>query len=433
MAGCISIGQRKSHRECTVIRHRISILSCFLVCLYGNMSCAQIGDLTSWQINTTNAKGRSTDATINALVSQITADVRDVWGTSSYVYVKSSGVPSYNVGPFSDGNPAYPSDRNWQLEFPRSPQPATGTHTATGLGAIGLWVNGVPMYNPKDAHSYNNQNIWHNNAVVVEASGFDSALGHPAPVMGGTGNPIPGIYHHHQLSPSLTAQLGGVSASQFSPLLGFAFDGYPVYGPYGYANANGTGGVTRMTSGYQLRSISQRHALSGGSTLPSGQWGPDVSATYPLGYFIEDYEYTGAGLLDSYNGRFTVTPDFPNGTYAYFTTIDSIGNNAYPYVIGPSYYGVVDTADTANTVTIPGCRREIHGGRFQSEFNRRRRRLHRLAQATGHAVRLQRLALPLRQQSRRERRIVQRARANRAFARGCGRGILDAHHADSPS
>jgi hypothetical protein len=325
-----------------------------MLCLHGNSSQAQIGDLTSWQINSTGAKGHSTDATINALVSQITADVSEVWATSSYVYVKSSGVPSYNVGPFNDGNPAYPSNRNWQLEIPRSPQPATGTHTATGLGAIGLWVNGVPIYNPKDAHSYNNQNIWHNNAVVVEASGFDSALGHPAPVMGSTGNPQPGIYHHHQLSPSLTAQLGGVSSSQFSPLLGFAFDGYPVYGPYGYANTDGTGGITRMTSSYQLRNITQRHSLSGGSTLTSGQWGPDISSTYPLGYFIEDYEYTGTGLLDSYNGRFTVTPDFPNGTYAYFTTIDSSGNNAYPYAIGPNYYGVVDTLDTANTVTIPG-------------------------------------------------------------------------------
>jgi hypothetical protein len=337
-----------------------------LVVLYIGVTCAhaEIGELTSWQLNTTGAKGHSPNATINALVSQITADVREVWGTSDYVYVKSAGVPSYDVGPFNDGNPAYPSDRNWLLEFPRNPQPAT-THTATGLGAIGLWVNGVPIYNPKDAHSYNNQNIWHNNAVVVEADGFDSALGHPAPVQGGTGNPIPGIYHHHQLSPSLATQLGGISASQFSPLLGFAFDGYPVYGPHGYANADGTGGITRMTSSYQLRSITQRHSLSGGSTLPTNQWGPDVSATYPLGYFIEDYEYVvGLGLLDQYNGRTMVTPEFPNGTYAYFTTINASGNNAYPYAVGPNYYGVVDTLDTSNTVTIPGMALKYTQGDF---------------------------------------------------------------------
>jgi YHYH protein len=142
-------------------------------------------DLTSWRINTTGAKGHSTDPTINSLVSQITADVRQVWYTSGDVYVKASGVPSYNVGPFLDGNPAYPSDRNWLFEINRNPHPAAaGTNTATPLGPIGVFVNGVPLFNPKDANSYNNQNVWHNNAPVVEASGFDAALGHPAPVMG---------------------------------------------------------------------------------------------------------------------------------------------------------------------------------------------------------------------------------------------------------
>src|SRR5204862_7117216 len=93
---------------------------------------AQLIDLTAWEINTTGVKGHSTDATINSYVNQITADVREVWDTTDYVYVKSSGVPSYDVGPFTDGNPAYPSDRNWQLRFARAPQAATGTHTATG-------------------------------------------------------------------------------------------------------------------------------------------------------------------------------------------------------------------------------------------------------------------------------------------------------------
>src|SRR5215213_9016414 len=104
---------------------------------------AQLIDLTSWQLNTTGATGHSTNTMINNLVSQITADVREVWSTADNFYVKSAGVPSYDVGPFNDGNPAYPSDRNWQLRFTRNPQGASGTHTATPLGAIGLWVNGV--------------------------------------------------------------------------------------------------------------------------------------------------------------------------------------------------------------------------------------------------------------------------------------------------
>ena len=46
---------------------------------------------------------------------------------------------------------------------------------------------------------------------------------------------------------------------------------------------------------------------------------------FPNGFFIEDYTYTKVNdetVLDENNGRFCVTPEYPNGTYAYFTTID---------------------------------------------------------------------------------------------------------------
>ena len=78
------------------------------------------------------------------------------------------------------------------------------------------------------------------------------------------------------------------------------------------------------------------------TTLTSSQYGPGVSSTYPLGRYIEDYNYTaGSGDLDQYNGRFCVTPDFPAGTYAYFVTIDAYGAPAFPYYLGPQYYGTV--------------------------------------------------------------------------------------------
>src|SRR5437763_1238312 len=135
---------------------------------------AQVIDstLTSWVQNTTNVHGQSPDATINALVSQIPANVQEVRYTATNVYVNATGVPSYPVGPFP-GDPAYPSNRNWLLDIPRQPQVQSGAKTATGLGPIGTFVNGVSVFNPKDANSYNNQNIWHQNAVVVEAGSFD--------------------------------------------------------------------------------------------------------------------------------------------------------------------------------------------------------------------------------------------------------------------
>ena len=67
----------------------------------------------------------------------------------------------------------------------------------------------------------------------------------------------------------------------------------------------------------------------------------------PLGTYIEDYEYVeGLGDLDRYNGRFCVTPEYPNGVYCYFTTITgTTGNPAYPYFIGSEFYGEADAVN----------------------------------------------------------------------------------------
>ena len=75
-----------------------------------------------------------------------------------------------------------------------------------------------------------------------------------------------------------------------------------------------------------------------------------------LGSYLEDYAYlSGAGTLDQYNGRFTVTPDYPQGTYAYFATLDASGGAAYSYLVGPTYYGAVATDNLSPTgITVPG-------------------------------------------------------------------------------
>lgn len=310
--------------------------------------------ITSWKLNTTGQKASSTNAQINGYVSSITADVDTVAFDNSYAYAHTSGVPSHNVGPFT-GNPAYPSNQNRTVRIPLNPQVAQ-TKTATGLGNIGIMVNGAAFFNPRDAVSYNNQNIWHQNANVIEAPSFDTAKGHPAPGMQQPqpGQLVPGNYHYHQAPLALLNQLDpGNTGQHHSPILGFAFDGYPIYGPYGYANADGTGGVIRETSGYGLRDITQRHTLADGTVLASTQWGPDVSAT-SLGSYIEDYTFLGNSTLDQYNGRFVVTPEYPGGTYAYFLTTDITGTSVYPYIVGPSYYGIVDTANLqGGSVSIP--------------------------------------------------------------------------------
>ncbi len=111
--------------------------------------------------------------------------------------------------------------------------------------------------------------------------------------------------------------------------------------PYGYTNkSDSTSAIKRIIPGYQLRSITTRHSLPNGTILTSTNWGPDVNSTYALGSYLEDYEYSSSiGDLDACNGRFGKTPEYPNGIYAYFTTVSSTFLPVYPFVIGPCYYG----------------------------------------------------------------------------------------------
>lgn len=310
-----------------------TIVACLLAISSTSMMWAQPDppELSSWLRNTNGRVG----------YNNIPADVQQVRYSANYVYVNSTGIPAYTIGPWP-GNPNTPTNQNFVFKIARFPVVNTGTKTRTSLGVIAVWRNGVAVFNALDAFSYNNQNIWHRNAVVAEAPTFDACLGHPAP--GGT-------YHHHQ-NPRCVHT---ADSTQHSPIVGYAFDGYPIYGPYGYTNTNGTGGITRMQSSYRLRSITQRRTLPDGTVLPPSQYGPDVSGTYPLGIYVEDFEYvSGLGSLDQYNGRFAVTPEYPAGTYAYVVTINANGSSAYPYVIGPEYNGVVVTENitTGGHVTV---------------------------------------------------------------------------------
>jgi hypothetical protein len=269
---------------------------------------ADPAELSSWLLNSTGITG----------YGGLPANIQQIRYSASYVYVNASGIPSYAIGPSWGNDPNVPSNQGWLYKIPRTPT-IPGVKTATGLGPIGAWVNGVAIFNAKDANSYNNQNVWHSNAVVVEAGDMDSCLGHPQ---------MTGAYHHHQNPRCLYVG----DSRRHSPILGFAFDGIPIYGPYGYANVDGSGGISRIRSSYRLRNITDRS-----SPAPAG---PPISATFPLGYYVEDFEYVaGLGDLDAYNGRFAVTPDYPAGIYAYYATVDESGSSAYPYAIGPSYYG----------------------------------------------------------------------------------------------
>lgn len=334
--------------------------------------------ITSWLLNNTGITGRhylsGNSTPINDTAS---ANVQRVRYSNNYAYTNSSGIPSYIVGPYLDGNPALATNNAWLFKIPLNPVENTGALTSTPFGSIGLFINGVPMYDYKDGASYNSSThqddmmngdgVWNRNAIMAENDGFDCAKGHPSPIFNGPpgqGSLEGGSYHHHQNPTAFNLDLVEVSdvcqlyladglytldSTEHSPLIGFAFDGFPVYGGYGYANTDGTGGIKLIMSSYQKRNITTRTTYSDGTTVTAG---PDVSTTFPLGWYREDYEFiANSGDLDEHNGRFCVTPEYPNGTYAYFATVDVNWNSAYPYIIGPQYYGVVEAS---NISTGPG-------------------------------------------------------------------------------
>ena len=109
-----------------------------------------------------------------------------------------------------------------------------------------------------------------------------------------------------------------------------------------------------MKSSFSLRNITTRTTYATGATVTAG---PDVSATYPLGLFREDYQYNATSaatpdFLDEHNGRFCITPEYPKGIYCYFATVDENWNSAYPYVVGPTFYGVKSAVKVTSITEI---------------------------------------------------------------------------------
>ncbi|MEO5775770.1 MAG: YHYH protein [Flavobacterium sp.] len=337
----------------------IVLLTYFLV-LAAN---AQNPIITQWLRNTTGITGRHyVSGNPTPINDAVAANVQTVQYSTNWVYVTTNGIPAYITGPFLDGNPSLATSQAGAIfKMPLTPTQNTGTPTATNGGNIGLFKNGVALFDYRDGVSWKNSTqticggpvmpactgdaVWNRDAIPAERGGFDCAKAHPAM----------GNYHHHQNPSAFNLDLAVISTvcstypsdglyvintAEHSPLIGFAYDGFPIYGAYGYANADGTGGIVRIKSSYQLRNITTRTVYADGTNVTDG---PAVSTTYPLGYFREDYEYVAhpsdASYLDAHNGRFCITPEYPLGIYCYFATVDANHNSAYPYVVGPTFYG----------------------------------------------------------------------------------------------
>lgn len=354
------------------MKKHITLLSFMLA---GMMLNAQTNPIIlNWLQNNTVTGRHYVKGNSTPIVDAALANCQSVKYSATSVYVATNSIPTYITGPFQDGNPSLATAQNGIFKFPLNPTQNTGTPTATTGGNIGLFINGVALFDYRDGVSWSNasqalkggpsggvgDNVWNRDAVVAERVGFDCAKAHPAM----------GNYHHHQNPSAFSLDLKVIStvctlyasdglyaidSTKHSPLIGFAYDGFPIYGAYAYKNADGTGGIVRMKTSYTLRDITTRTTYAGGAIVTAG---PAVSTTYPLGYFREDYQYnvpaaSSQDYLDEHNGRFCKTPEYPNGIYCYFATVDENWNSAYPYVVGPTFYGVKTAAKvTSITETV---------------------------------------------------------------------------------
>ena len=359
------------------------------------------------------------------------ADIQRIRYTATDVYINANGLASYTMGPWLNNNGGlfgfWPLARDYQVRITRNPAPAA-TKTRHPGGMIGMMVNGVAIYDLGDAFSFdqtsNSPSVtgsdqmgatgdgwWSRDALAVEVVTFDSGFGHQP------GNN--GQHHYHAEPKALRYQLGDnmratynastntftytedVTSLHHSPILGWAYDGYPIYGPYGYSSAmNAASPVSRMRSGFVLRNGAngtQNLNITGRVTLAkwaaavfgvansantnpvalaATQYGPTTShqtsgpngtTTYTLGRYCGDYDFLGdlgqtQGLafdLDTYNGRLCVTPEFPGGTYAYFVSIDAAGGTAFPHMLGKQYYG---TPNAGNAPTVPTAAVQLFNG-----------------------------------------------------------------------
>ena len=272
------------------------------------------------------------------------AGINEISATDNNIYVSSTGLAFHIMGPWYGGNgnlfPNYPANRAGQFRFPRVPDTTISPKAETGLGTVGLFVDGVSMFDSRDAFSYDTSqgvddgpgsaaaidgdDVWNRDAYVNESDTFDPAFAHQA-----------GANHHYHANPPGLRHLLGDSVSYdassntytesfdggHSPILGWAEDGLPLYGPYAYSDPlDATSPVRRMISGYQKRDGSNSSTnlnltngvepangqQTGRTRIPEwairngrtqigndSQYGPPVTPAFPIGHYIEDYAYKG--------------------------------------------------------------------------------------------------------------------------------------------
>lgn len=155
-----------------------------------------------------------------------------------FIIIESQGYPNHPTAIFPNSqNPNSISVQQFTFKLPIKPQ-LSDTVTRLPMGPIGTALNGVVFFNPFEMGGMNAvegySEVW-----------LDSCCGHPQQT---------GVYHYHKY-PSCVKSPFKDDGHQHSPVIGFAFDGFPVYGPY-----EGVGKMAKDLTGKEALDVCNGHS-----------------------------------------------------------------------------------------------------------------------------------------------------------------------------
>ena len=269
------------------------------------------------------------------------------YSDSTFFYVKSNGLPQTEwLGQPTNLNAYTPLSQKYVFKIPReginilgettTVTPRRQTNTSTD-GFFGIAIDGVPLKSPNSGIIAEIGGIkYTENAALYPIQAYQDDSTDPwGPFADGSGIIRSDRKFHYLTDPRFLYEK---DPTKHSPIIGYAFDGNPIYGPYGYVDplteneTNPETGKLRIKGNPAIKVMESSYKISE-RQRPNG--------TLSDGTFIEDFEYVqGLGDLDEYNHRYCRTPEYPGGTHAYFVTVDPNDTYLprYPYILGPKFY-----------------------------------------------------------------------------------------------
>ncbi len=299
------------------------------------------------------------------------------YSNDQFFWVKSNGLAQTEwLGQPEKVNKFSPVVQNYVFKFPRDGITINGARedrafsTTPTTGFFGIAIDGVPFRSPNSGiiASIGGRNYTENGALFPLQEYQDDSTDPWGYFADGSGIIDKDRKFYYHTDPRF---LYAKDPTEHSPIVGYAFDGNPIYGPYGYSTkfkgnwnsqfSYSAGDIVRNNRTANVFYVALQDNVNTPLTnieywrlaMPTEPYqvmrssyklseAQRSNSTFPDGTYIEDFEYVaGLGDLDQHNGKFcNETPDYPGGTYAYFITVDpdDINLPRYPYILGPTYY-----------------------------------------------------------------------------------------------